>query len=73
MKNEKSELISKKIADVEMPVRLKNALTSNGIETVGQITAMTKFNVMMLNSFGKKRIDMLNEFLEKNNLELKAF
>lgn len=74
MQDNEKAFLAKQIEEIDdMPTLLKNSLISNGMTTVGQVIAMNKFDVKMLNNFGKTREKMLYDFLEKNNLSLSFF
>ena len=67
-KNE--SILEKSIDEVEMTTPLKNALKNNGITKVSQIVSMNRFQIKMMRNFGKRRIEMLEEFLTENKLEI---
>ena len=69
MKNTEN-ILKSEIKDVEMPTALKNALENNGITKISQIVSMNRFQIKMMRNFGKRRIEMLQEFLTENKLEI---
>ena len=65
------DLLHKNISEItEMPAPLKNALQANGITTLNQVTGMNRHEIKMLKNFGKKRIELLKEFLSENNIQV---
>ena len=69
----KSGVLGKKIEEVEMNLLLKNGLIKNGITEVNQIAGLRKHDVYMFFNFGKRRQELLNEFMKENNIQFRLF
>lgn len=66
-------VLKQTVEETEMPLLLKNGLIKNGITEVKQIIGMTKHDVYCLFNFGKRRQQLLDEFLKKHKLSLRIF
>lgn len=61
-----------KIEELDMPVRLFNALKRAGISTVGGLLKMREEEIIKIRNLGRKSMKELKECLAEHNLELKS-
>ena len=66
-----SEAYSTFIADLEIPIRLKNVLISNHIETVYELSRFSKGQFLRLEHAGRRTLYDAQELLSKYNLVFK--
>lgn len=65
------DVLSQTVEATEMPTILKNGLIRNGITEIKQIICLSKYDTYMLINFGKRRQELLTEFLKKHKLSLR--
>lgn len=67
----KDDELKIKVADLELPARVINALESAGIKTVGGIIRKTETDILGVEGMGEKGASEVKKIIEKMGLELK--
>lgn len=62
------EILYRKLADLDLSIRTKNILKNAGIETLQELTAYTKSDLIKFRNFGTRSIMELEELMLSNNL-----
>ena len=62
------QLLNSRLADMDLSVRALNCLKAAEVETLGQLVAFHRSELLKFRNFGKKSLTELDELLEKNNL-----
>jgi DNA-directed RNA polymerase subunit alpha len=66
-----SPIVSRKVDDMNISVRLYNCLKNQGIETIDQILEKSVMDFLRIRNFGKMCLYELDEELKELGLELK--
>jgi DNA-directed RNA polymerase subunit alpha len=70
--DEENQVYNMKIEELDMSVRLFNALKRAGISTVGGLLKMREEEIIKIRNLGRKSMKELKECLAEHNLELKS-
>ena len=62
------QLLKTKLADMDLSVRALNCLKAADIETLGDLVAFNKNDLLKFRNFGKKSLTELEELVEIKNL-----
>ncbi len=62
------QLLKSKLVDMDLSVRALNCLKSAEVETLGELVAFSKNDLLKFRNFGKKSLSELEELLDKLNL-----
>ncbi|MBD5201580.1 MAG: DNA-directed RNA polymerase subunit alpha [Bacteroidales bacterium] len=62
------QLLKTKLSDMGLSVRALNCLKSAEVETLGELVAFNKNDLLRFRNFGRKSLTELDEILAKNNL-----
>jgi len=62
------QLLKTKLTDLELSVRALNCLKAADVETLGELAAFHKHDLLKFRNFGKKSLTELEEKLESLNL-----
>lgn len=62
------QLLKTKLSDMGLTVRALNCLKSAEVETLGELVAFNKNDLLRFRNFGRKSLTELEEILAKNNL-----
>lgn len=71
-KDETEKVYEMKMEELNMSVRLFNALKRAGIYTVGQLMKMNEEDIIKIRNLGRKSLKELKECLSEHDLELKS-
>ena len=63
------KLLKQRLVDMELSVRALNCLRSADIETLGDLVAVHKSDLLKLRNFGRKSLTELEEFVKSRGLE----
>ena len=66
---EMTALLSQKVEELDLSVRTRNLLKSNGIDTIADICRLKKTDWLRFRNGGKKSLTELDDFLTKHGLE----
>ena len=72
VEDETDKVNDMKIEELNMSVRLFNALKRAGITTVGQLAKMKEEEIIRIRNLGRKSLKELKECLAEHNIELKT-
>ena len=64
------EILSKPIDSLNLSVRAKNSLDSDGVKTVRDLVVRTEDDLMNLRNFGSTSLEEVKSKLRENNLTL---
>jgi DNA-directed RNA polymerase subunit alpha len=70
--DEKDELLSRPLEDLELPVRPYNCLKSIGVRTIGELLDYPESELLKLRNFGEKSLVEIKEKLDPLGLTLKG-
>lgn len=62
------QLLKTKLVDMDLSVRALNCLKAAEVETIGELVALNKADLLKFRNFGKKSLTELDELLERNGL-----
>ncbi|MBR1929534.1 MAG: DNA-directed RNA polymerase subunit alpha [Paludibacteraceae bacterium] len=62
------QLLNSRLIDMDLSVRALNCLKAAEVDTLGQLVAYHRADLLKFRNFGKKSLTELDEFLERNNL-----
>lgn len=62
------QLLNSRLVDMDLSVRALNCLKAAEVETLAQLVAFHRSELLKFRNFGKKSLTELDELLEKNNL-----
>ena len=71
-KDEKDELLSRPLEDLELPVRPYNCLKSIGVKSIGELLEYPESELLKLRNFGEKSLEEIKEKLDPLGLSLKG-
>lgn len=63
------QLLKTKLVDLDLSVRALNCLKAADVETLGDLVAFNKNDLLKFRNFGKKSLTELEEFVKSKNLE----
>ena len=63
------QLLKNKLEDMDLSVRALNCLKAADVETLGELVAFHKSDLMKFRNFGKKSLIELEEFVKSKNLD----
>jgi DNA-directed RNA polymerase subunit alpha len=63
------QLLKQKLIDMDLSVRALNCLKSADIETMGDLVAIHKSDLLKLRNFGRKSLTELEELVKSRGLE----
>lgn len=66
------ELLKMRIEELDIPTRIVNALANGGIETVGQLLATQRTELMKIKNLGSKSISIVEEKLKEKGVTLNS-
>jgi len=64
------ETVKMRIEELDIPTRIVNALANGGIETIGQMLATPRAELMKIKNLGAKSITIIEEKLKEKNVVL---
>jgi len=64
------ETVKMRIEELDIPTRIVNALGNGGIETIGQLLATPRSELMKIKNLGAKSITIIEEKLKEKNVTL---
>ncbi len=64
------ETVKMRIEELDIPTRIVNALANGGIETIGQMLATPRAELMKIKNLGAKSITIIEEKLKEKNVTL---
>lgn len=64
------ETVKMRIEELDIPTRIVNALANGGIETIGQLLATPRAELMKIKNLGAKSITIIEEKLKEKNVTL---
>ena len=64
--------LNRSVSELEVPIRIMNALKTNGINTIEDIVIRTDRELLRLPNFGRKSLNEIKEVLTGMSLELGA-
>lgn len=64
------ETVKMRIEELDIPTRIVNALANGGIETIGQMLATPRADLMKIKNLGAKSITIIEEKLKEKNVVL---
>ncbi|EKD66985.1 MAG: hypothetical protein ACD_48C00646G0002 [uncultured bacterium] len=64
------ETVRMRIEELDIPTRIVNALANGGIETIGQMLATPRAELMKIKNLGAKSITIIEEKLKEKNVTL---
>lgn len=64
------ETVKMRIEELDIPTRIVNALANGGIETIGQLLATPRAELMKIKNLGAKSITIIEEKLKEKNVVL---
>ncbi|MCU0727024.1 MAG: tetratricopeptide repeat protein [Planctomycetes bacterium] len=67
---ERGDILTKKIEDLELSVRSKNAMSMLGVETLGDLTRLSEKDLMEVKNFGQTSMNEVKEKLAEFGLSL---
>lgn len=65
------ETLYRKVADLDLSIRTKNILRNAGIDTLQELTACTKSDLMKFRKFGRTSLEELENLMLKNGLSFR--
>lgn len=69
--SKKDDALKMKVADLDLPARVINALESAGIKTVGGLVRKTETDILGVDGMGEKGASEVKKIIEKMGLEFK--
>ncbi len=66
------ETVKMRIEELDIPTRIVNALANGGIETIGQMLATPRAELMKIKNLGAKSITIIEDKLKEKNVTLAA-
>ena len=63
------QLLKTKLVDMDLSVRALNCLKAAEVETIGELVALNKADLLKFRNFGKKSLTELEELVRSKNLE----
>ncbi len=67
---EKGDILQKRIEDLELSVRSRNAMAALGVETLGDLTKFSEKDLMLVKNFGQTSMNEVKEKLAEYGLSL---
>jgi DNA-directed RNA polymerase subunit alpha len=67
---ERGDILMKKIEDLELSVRSKNAMSMLGVETLGDLARLSEKDLMQVKNFGQTSMNEVKEKLAEFGLSL---
>ena len=63
------QLLKTKLVDMDLSVRALNCLKAAEVETIGELVALNKADLLKFRNFGKKSLTELEELVRSKGLE----